>query len=110
MVAVSRGQDRVQRARQRRALSHPAAHQSVRIQHVQRNVKSAFMPLSWNRYGKSCVRVVKVKRAAAQHEVVDLTLVEQLERAVGLVAMEGPVSSIDATVTRESKRDVLARR
>jgi len=36
--------------------------------------------LTWNRYGKSRVRLVKVRRPSAEpHEIVDLTIDVQLE-------------------------------
>ena len=37
--------------------------------------------LSWNRYGKSQVRLVKVRRTRDPHEIVDLTIAVQLEGA-----------------------------
>jgi urate oxidase len=37
--------------------------------------------LSWNRYGKASVRLVKVVRGAAAHDLVDLTIDVQLEGA-----------------------------
>jgi hypothetical protein len=36
------------------------------------------MTLTWNRYGKSRVRLVKVRRRTDPHELVDLTLDVQL--------------------------------
>ena len=54
--------------------------------------------LSWNRYGKSRIRLVKVRRAPARagqtdapHEVVDLTIDVQLEGAfeVATLASDG---------------------
>jgi hypothetical protein len=45
--------------------------------------------LSWNRYGKSRVRLVKVKRTAEPHAIVDLTLDIQLEGAFDRVYIEG---------------------
>jgi urate oxidase len=37
--------------------------------------------LTWNRYGKSSVRLLKVRRAAGPHEIVDLTMSVALEGA-----------------------------
>jgi len=37
--------------------------------------------LAWNRYGKSRVRLVKVRRDREPHELVDLTIDVQLEGA-----------------------------
>ena len=37
--------------------------------------------LSWNRYGKSRIRLVKVRRAGGCHDIVDLTVDVQLEGA-----------------------------
>ena len=41
--------------------------------------------LAWNRYGKSRVRLVKVRRARNPHELVDLTIDVQLEGAFDAV-------------------------
>lgn len=43
------------------------------------------MTLSWNRYGKARVRLVKVSRAREPHQLIDLTLDVQLEGAFGPV-------------------------
>ena len=45
--------------------------------------------LSWNRYGKSRVRLVKVRRSADRHEIVDLTLDVSLEGAFDDVYVAG---------------------
>jgi urate oxidase len=37
------------------------------------------MPLDWNRYGKSRIRLVKVRRGRDPHDLVDLTIDVQLE-------------------------------
>ena len=39
--------------------------------------------LTWNRYGKSRIRLVKVRRSRDPHELVDLTIDVQLEGAFG---------------------------
>ena len=45
--------------------------------------------LSWNRYGKSRIRLVKVRRARDPHELVDLTIDVQLEGAFEAVYVAG---------------------
>ena len=67
------------------------------------------MPLSWNRYGKSRVRLVKIKRAAAQHELVDLTIDVQLEGAFEKVYIDGDNSACHATDTMKNIVYALAR-
>ena len=67
------------------------------------------MPLSWNRYGKSRVRLVKIKRAAAQHELVDLTIDVQLEGAFEKVYIDGDNSACHATDTMKNTVYALAR-
>src|SRR3954465_1702432 len=37
--------------------------------------------LTWNRYGKSSVRLLKVRRGAGPHEIIDLTMGVALEGA-----------------------------
>ena len=67
------------------------------------------MPLSWNRYGKSRVRLVKVKRGAAEHELVDLTVDVQLEGAFDKVYVDGDNSACHATDTMKNTVYALAR-
>src|SRR5262249_62394871 len=45
--------------------------------------------LAWNRYGKSRVRLVKLRRARDPHEIVDLTIDVQLEGAFEAVYVDG---------------------
>jgi urate oxidase len=45
--------------------------------------------LTWNRYGKSSVRLLKVRRATEPHEMVDLTMAVALEGAFEPVYTEG---------------------
>ena len=67
------------------------------------------MPLSWNRYGKSQVRLVKVRRAHDPHEIVDLTIAVQLEGAFDPVYTEGDNSPCIATDTMKNTVYALAR-
>jgi urate oxidase len=67
------------------------------------------MTLAWNRYGKCRIRVVKVRRAADPHELVDLTLDVQLEGAFEKVYSEGDNSSCLATDTMKNTVYALAR-
>jgi urate oxidase len=74
--------------------------------------------LAWNRYGKSRVRLVKVRRhrgagAAGMddvpHEIVDLTIDVQLEGAFERVYVEGDNSPCVATDTMKNTVYALAR-
>jgi urate oxidase len=65
--------------------------------------------LSWNRYGKSQVRLVKVRRARDPHEIVDLTIAVQLEGAFEAVYTEGDNSPCIATDTMKNTVYALAR-
>src|SRR6185436_18778016 len=65
--------------------------------------------LSWNRYGKSQVRLVKVRRAQDPHEIVDLTIAVQLEGAFDPVYTEGDNSPCIATDTMKNTVYALAR-
>ena len=67
------------------------------------------MPLSWNRYGKSEVRLVKVRRTRDPHEIVDLTIAVQLEGAFEPVYAEGDNSPCIATETMKNTVYALAR-
>jgi urate oxidase len=66
--------------------------------------------LSWNRYGKSRIRLVKVRRTGSRHEVVDLTLSVQLEGAFEAVYTEGDNASCLATDTMKNTVYAFARR
>jgi len=66
--------------------------------------------LTWNRYGKSRIRLVKVRRASAAHAIVDLTLDVQLEGAFGAVYIDGDNRSCLATDTMKNTVYALARR
>src|SRR5262249_13409056 len=61
--------------------------------------KVAMPVLSWNRYGKSRVRLVKVRRGADSHDLIDLTLDVALEGAVERVYVDGDNSGCLATDT-----------
>jgi len=43
--------------------------------------------LSWNRYGKSRIRLVKVRRSRDPHEIVDLTIAIGLMNAFNRMAI-----------------------
>jgi len=58
--------------------------------------------LTWNRYGKSSVRLVKVRRAADPHEIVDLTIDVALEGAFDRVYTDGDNSGCLATDTMKN--------
>ena len=66
--------------------------------------------LAWNRYGKSRVRLVKIRRSRDPHEVVDLTIDVQLEGAFDAVYVDGDNSACLATDTMKNTVYALARR
>src|SRR5215218_3067773 len=66
--------------------------------------------LSWNRYGKSRIRLVKVWRSAGRHDLVDLTVDVQLEGAFGQVYTDGDNASCLATDTMKNTVYAFARR
>ena len=71
--------------------------------------------LSWNRYGKSRVRLVKLRRPAGggrdlPHEIVDLTIDIQLEGAFGPMYINGDNAGCLPTDTMKNTVYVLARR
>jgi urate oxidase len=72
--------------------------------------------LSWNRYGKSRIRLVKLRRPPARvgqsdapHEVVDLTIDVQLEGAFEAVYVDGDNGPCLATDTMKNTVYALAR-
>ena len=65
--------------------------------------------LSWNRYGKSRVRLVKVRRGADSHDLIDLTLDVALEGAFEPVYVDGDNSGCLATDTMKNTVYALAR-
>jgi urate oxidase len=66
--------------------------------------------LVWNRYGKSSVRLVKVRRAADPHEILDLTIDVALEGAFEKVYTDGDNSACLATDTMKNTVYAFARR
>ena len=70
--------------------------------------------LAWNRYGKSRVRLVKVRRARDPHEIVDLTIDVQLEGAFEPVYTDGdnrpclPTDTMKNTVYALARQDDIA--
>jgi urate oxidase len=67
------------------------------------------MSLSWNRYGKACIRLVKIRRAREPHELVDLTLDVRLEGAFDAVYANGDNTSCLATDTMKNTVYAMAR-
>jgi urate oxidase len=67
--------------------------------------------LSWSRYGKSHVRLVKVRRpdGRSAHEIVDLTIDVQLEGAFDAVYVDGDNGACLATDTMKNTVYALAR-
>jgi len=65
--------------------------------------------LTWNRYGKSRVRLVKVRRTRDPHEIVDLTVDVQLEGDFEAVYVAGDNASCIATDTMKNTVYALAR-
>jgi urate oxidase len=67
------------------------------------------MSLAWNRYGKSRVRLVKVRRHRDPHELVDLTIDVQLEGRFDDVYVAGDNRSCLATDTMKNTVYAFAR-
>jgi urate oxidase len=65
--------------------------------------------LSWNRYGKSRIRLVKVRRAGGAHDIVDLTVDVQLEGAFERVYVDGDNAPCLATDTMKNTVYAIAR-
>jgi len=65
--------------------------------------------LAWNRYGKSRIRLVKVRRTRDPHELVDLTIDVQLEGAFETVYVDGDNRPCLATDTMKNTVYALAR-
>ncbi len=65
--------------------------------------------LGWNRYGKSRVRLVKVRRTTEPHTLVDLTFDIQLEGAFDAVYVDGDNGPCIATDTMKNTVYALAR-
>ena len=65
--------------------------------------------LAWNAYGKAAVRLVKVDRGAARHELHDLTIEVQLEGNFGSTHTAGDNSQVLPTDTMKNTVYALAR-
>ena len=71
------------------------------------------MTLTWNRYGKARIRLVKVRRAHEPHELVDLTIDVQLEGAFDSVYVDGdnrpclPTDTMKNTVYALARQDPI---
>jgi urate oxidase len=65
--------------------------------------------LTWNRYGKSRIRLVKVRRSRDPHELVDLTIDVQLEGAFEAVYAAGDNGPCLATDTMKNTVYAMAR-
>ena len=65
--------------------------------------------LSWNRYGKSSIRLVKVRRDRDPHTIADLTLDVQLEGAFETVYVDGNNGPCLATDTMKNTVYAIAR-
>ena len=70
---------------------------------------SPMSDLAWNRYGKSRIRLVKVRRSQVPHELVDLTIDVQLEGAFDAVYIEGDNRPCLATDTMKNTVYAIAR-
>ncbi|MBA2458667.1 MAG: urate oxidase [Gemmatimonadales bacterium] len=66
--------------------------------------------LVWNGYGKAAVRLVKVDRGAARHELHDLTVEVQLQGEFGPAHTEGDNTQVLPTDTMKNTVYALARR
>jgi urate oxidase len=66
--------------------------------------------LSWNRYGKSRIRLVKIRRAGGVHDIVDLTVGVQLEGAFEAVYVNGDNGPCLATDTMKNTVYAFARK
>src|SRR5258708_8814542 len=69
---------------------------------VRLRVVSSVPEVAWNRYGKSKVGLVKVRRDRAPHELVDLTIDVQLEGAFEAVYVDGDNGPCLATDTMKN--------
>ena len=65
--------------------------------------------LLWNRYGKSSVRLVRVRRQRDRHDIVDLTVDVQLEGAFDPVYEQGDNRLCLATDTMKNTVYAIAR-
>src|SRR5205809_2733831 len=67
------------------------------------------MQLTWNRYGKCRVRLVKIRRMRDPHEIIDLTVDVLLEGAFEPVYAAGENASCIATDTMKNTVYAFAR-
>ena len=67
------------------------------------------MPLTWNRHGKSRIRLVKVRRSNDPHEIVDLTIDVHLEGEFDAVYVDGDNRDCLATDTMKNTVYAFAR-
>ncbi len=65
--------------------------------------------IDWNRYGKSSIRLVKVRRSADPHEIIDLTIDVALEGAFDKVYTDGDNRACLATDTMKNTVYAFAR-
>src|SRR5256885_15201743 len=65
--------------------------------------------ISWSRYGKSSVRLLKVRRSTDPHEIIDLTIDVALEGAFDQVYTHGDNSACVATDTMKNTVYAFAR-
>jgi urate oxidase len=65
--------------------------------------------LAWNGYGKASVRLVKVDRGAARHQLYDLTVAVQLQGSFGPTHTTGDNSQVLPTDTMKNTVYALAR-
>lgn len=67
------------------------------------------MTITWNRYGKARIRLVKVRRARDPHELIDVTLDVQLEGGFDPVYTDGDNAICLATDTMKNTVYAMAR-
>ena len=67
------------------------------------------MALTWNRHGKSRIRLVKVRRSTDPHDIVDLTIDVQLEGEFDAVYVDGDNRDCLATDTMKNTVYAFAR-
>src|SRR5262245_48585866 len=65
--------------------------------------------LAWNSYGKSSIRLVKVRRTSDPHDIVDVTIGVALEGAFEKVYTDGDNSACLATDTMKNTVYALAK-
>jgi urate oxidase len=83
-------------------MSEQSSGAQAQRQHEKETVSASDVELSWNRYGKSRVRLVRVNRSRDPHELIDLTIDVQLEGAFEAVYVDGDNRSCLATDTMKN--------